>query len=272
MIASKPPLARAWIIVIGAVLGAITLLFFMALVLMSMFGRQVPCDSRYLVVTVVAFGAALSAGFLGGAAAAKGSIPLPFAQDHPLTFSVSGGVGVLVILLILGNHLFSKQCDAPPPIACAETFQSYFVSQLRFGFCFPREGWELDKGAIDVKAADIYVRNARNKDVGIHFHVSLIPASYASSHDKYTEQVANTWRQLDPNLIFEKTFLAGRESYQFSLSVKNREGITLPTVVSHVFLTSDRLLEIISTHFLETPEADKNVLSQVRSSLAIEQY
>lgn len=272
MAASKTTLARPWVVIVGAVLGTVTLLFFMGLVLLSVFGRPVPCDSRYLVVTVIAFGAALSVGFLGGAAAAKGGIPLPFAQEHPLTISVSGGVGALVILLALGTHLFSKECEAQQPIACADTFQSYFVPQLRFGFCFPREGWELDKGPIDVKAADIYVRKAENKDVGIHFHVSLIPASYADKHEKYTEQVANTWRQLDPNLIFWKTFLAGREAYQFSLQVKDRKGISRPTEVVHVFLTPDRLLEIITTRFAETPEIDTSALSRVRSSLVIEQY
>lgn len=268
---TKTTLARPWVAITGAVLGTITLLFFMGLVLLSVFGRQVPCDSRYLVVTVIAFGAALSVGFLGGAAAAKGGIPLPFAREHPLTISVSGGIGVLVILLALGNHLFSKECEEQP-IACADSYQSYFVPQLRFGFCFPREGWELDKGPIDVKAADIYVRNASNKDLGVHFHVSLIPASYADKHEKYTEQVANTWRQLDPNLTFGKTFLAGRDAYQFSLQVKDRKGVSRPTEVVHVFLTPDRLIEIISTRFAETTESDISVLSRVRSSLVIEKY
>lgn len=267
----KTTLMRPWVVITGAVLGAITLLFFMGLVLLSVFGREVPCDSRYLVVTVIAFGAALSVGFLGGSAAAKGGIPIPFAREHPLIISVSGGIGVLVIMLALGNHLFSKECEAQP-IACADSYQSYFALPLRFGFCFPREGWELDKGPIDVRAADIYVRNSANKDLGVHFHVSLIPPSYADKHDKYTEQVANTWRQLDPNISFGKTFLAGREAYQFSLQVKDRQGISRPTEVVHVFLTPDRLLEIISTRFAETIDSDISVLSRVRSSLVIEKY
>ena len=272
MATSRTTLMQPWVLIAGAALGTLTLLFFMGLVVLSVFGKEVPCDSRYLVVTVIAFGASLSTAFLGGAAAAKGAIPLSVARDHPLTASVSGGVAVLVILLALGNHLFSKKCDVEQPIACADTYQSYFVPQLHFGFCFPREGWELDKGPIDVKAADIYLRNAANRDVGIHFHVSLIPASYADKHDFYTQQVANTWRQLDPNLSFGKVFLAGREAFQFGLVVKDRKGISRPTEVVHIYLTSERLLEIISTRFEETTETDRNALALVRSSLVIEKY
>ena len=49
----------------------------MALVLLSVFGKQVPCESRFLVVIVLAFGAALASSFLGGTAAAKGKLPIP---------------------------------------------------------------------------------------------------------------------------------------------------------------------------------------------------
>lgn len=269
---AKKTLTQPWVVIAGAILGTITLLFFMGLVLLSVFGKQVPCDSRYLVVTVIALGAALSTGFLGGAAAAKGGIPLPLAREHPLTVSVSGGIGVLVILLALGSHLFSQECKPEQTVACADTYQGHFVSELRFGFCFPREGWEIDQGPINVKAADIYVRNSSNKDVGIHFHVSLIPASYADKHEKYTEQVANTWRQLDGNLTFRKVFLAGREAYQFALEVKDRNDITRPTEVVHVFLTPDRLLEIISTRFSETADSEISTMSRILSSLVIEKY
>lgn len=268
----KTALARPWVVVVGAIVGIVTLLFFMGLILLSTYGRQVPCDSRYLVITVIAFGAALSTAFLGGAAAAKGAIPLPFAQTHPLSISVSGGIAVLVIMLVLGTQLFSKDCSEGPTISCAETYQSYFVPQLRFGFCYPRVGWELDKGPIDIKAADIYIRNAANRDVSVHFHVSLIPANYASKHDEYTRQVANTWRQLDTNLTLTKVFIAGREAYQFVLIVKDRNGIPRPTEVMHVYLTPEKLLEIITTRFEQTPEVERNTLALIRSSLVIERF
>ena len=200
-------LKKPWVIVLGSVFGGITLLFSMGLVLLSVAGHQVPCESRFLVVTVVAFGAALSVAFLGGAAAAKGALPLLFAKEHPATFSVSGGIGVLVILLLLSNSLFVQDCSEEPTVACPDAFQSYYVTQLSFGFCYPRVGWEVDSGPIDVRAADIYVRNSSNRDISVHFHVSLIPANYVDDHDEYSKQTANTWKQLDDQLTYEKTFL-----------------------------------------------------------------
>ncbi|MEJ3721802.1 hypothetical protein WGM54_28345, partial [Paenibacillus polymyxa] len=116
------------------------------------------------------------------------------------------------------------------------------------------------------------VRNSANKDLGVHFHVSLIPPSYAGKPDVYTQKVANTWRQLDPDLTFAKTSLAGREAYQFSLMVKDHKGIPRPTEVVHLYLTSDRLLEIISTRFMETAELDASALSRIRSSVVIEKF
>src|SRR5262245_11693155 len=218
-------LKQAWVVVVGACVGIATLLFFMGLILLSVYGRQIPCDSRFLVATVVAFGAALSSAFLGGAAAAHGSIPLPLAREHPLGFSVSGGVAVLLLLLVLSNQLFAKDCSEGPTLSCPDTYQSLYVSQLRFGFCYTRVGLELYRGPIDAKAADIYLRNSASRDTGVHFHVSLIPANYAGKYREYTTQVAKTWSQLDPNLHLEKTALAGRDAFLFTLFVKDRNGI-----------------------------------------------
>ncbi|MGC3980141.1 MAG: hypothetical protein QM808_02660 [Steroidobacteraceae bacterium] len=50
----------------------------------------------------------MSSSFLGGNAAAKGQIPLPFAQNHPVEFSVVGGIAVLLLVLVFGKYLFMK--------------------------------------------------------------------------------------------------------------------------------------------------------------------
>ena len=92
---------------IGAAFGGFTLLFFMGLILLSTFGHPVPKDARFLVVIVLALSGGLSAGVLGGNASARGIIPLPAAKEHPLIIALSGGVAVLVILLILGTRLFT---------------------------------------------------------------------------------------------------------------------------------------------------------------------
>jgi hypothetical protein len=90
----------------GATFGAVALLFFMVLVLLQVFGHKVPEEAKYLIVIVLALAGGLSAAFLGGHASARGSVPLPKAQQHPVRYAVTGGIAVVIILLILGKLLF----------------------------------------------------------------------------------------------------------------------------------------------------------------------
>lgn len=92
---------------VGAAFGALALIFFMALVLLSVAGLTVPDGARYLVVIVVAFSGALATGFLGGKVSGRGSVPITTTvAGHDLKFSVTGGVATLIILLLLGAWLF----------------------------------------------------------------------------------------------------------------------------------------------------------------------
>jgi hypothetical protein len=89
----------------GFVTGVLTLLFFMSLAIVGISGHEVPKGSRFLVVAVLALGCALSAAFLGGHAVASGKIPF-FGNAHPLAISTSGGIAVLVIILVLGHYFY----------------------------------------------------------------------------------------------------------------------------------------------------------------------
>ena len=109
---SGRPISPKWVGVTGVVSGVMTLLFFMGLALASIFKHEVPAGSRFLVLAVLSFGAAMSVGFVSGAAAAKGKIPLPAPFNNVIAVSTSGGIAVLVILLLLGYHLYVKP-DAP---------------------------------------------------------------------------------------------------------------------------------------------------------------
>lgn len=91
---------------LGAVFGGLALLFFMGLVLLSTWGHAVPDNARYLVVIVLALSGALSAGLLGGNASARGTIPFPTLKEHPLAVAFTGGIAVLIALLLLGSRLF----------------------------------------------------------------------------------------------------------------------------------------------------------------------
>src|SRR5262245_10176936 len=81
-----------WAPVAGGVAGGMTLLFFMVVVIMAIFGREVPPTSRFSVIAVLALGFAMTAAFVGGNAAAKGNLPVPGLQDKPVEFSVAGGI------------------------------------------------------------------------------------------------------------------------------------------------------------------------------------
>ena len=99
--------------------GATTLLFMMGLFAYStVTQRPLPSGNteRFVIIAIVAFGAALASGFLGGEAAAKGSIPFKFATKHPFTFSLTGGVAVFVIVFALGSVLYPDDDDAVPEV------------------------------------------------------------------------------------------------------------------------------------------------------------
>ena len=95
-----------WFQSAGFATGTLTLLFFMSLVIAGIVGHEVPSGSRFLVVAVLALGCALSAAFLGGHAVATGKIPF-FGNAHPLAISTTGGVAILVIVLVLGHYFYT---------------------------------------------------------------------------------------------------------------------------------------------------------------------
>lgn len=109
-----------WVPITGAGFGGLTLIFFMALVLLSLIGYTIPENSWGLVSIVLALGVALSFAFLGGQAAAEGRIPIPGLADHPLVFSVGGGIAVFVIVLLLSNYLFAPKTDSDTPEEAVE--------------------------------------------------------------------------------------------------------------------------------------------------------
>jgi hypothetical protein len=82
--------------------------------------------------------------------------------------------------------------------------------------------------------------------------VSLIPSNYSDKHEEYSKHVANTWMQLDKDLKMSTGYLSGRPCYKFQLNVKDRNSVSRPTEVTHVYLSPEKLLEIIVTRFDET--------------------
>ena len=84
---------------------AATLVFLMAMVVSLFLANRasLPQGLAFFAIGVLALGVALSFAFLGGDAAAKGSLPVPLVKDHPVQFSVVGGVAVFVIVFLLAT-------------------------------------------------------------------------------------------------------------------------------------------------------------------------
>lgn len=103
-----------WLPIVAITIGLFTLLFFMGLVTMSIFIREVPCGSRFLVVIILSLGASLALGLWGGTVAAEGKISLPYIQNHPIVFGATGGIAALIVVMLLGNWLYSERdCFQP---------------------------------------------------------------------------------------------------------------------------------------------------------------
>ena len=102
------PQIPPWFAKAGYATGLLTLLFFMALVVAGISGHEVPENTRMLVVFVISLGLALASSFIGGNAAAKGSLPFPFVKERPMAFTVGGGIAVFVVALLIGYYVYAK--------------------------------------------------------------------------------------------------------------------------------------------------------------------
>jgi len=114
-----------WVAIAGVVSLILTLLFFMGLVIAGVAGKEVPCNSRFLVTVVLGLGAAIGSGFLGGHAAAEGRLRLPRLIGNPISFGVGGGIAVLVIVTTLGHQLYGCPPARTAPQAPSVAVQVY---------------------------------------------------------------------------------------------------------------------------------------------------
>src|SRR4051812_44256721 len=77
----------------------------MILVVASVFGHPVPCDSRFLVVMMFALVAGLASKFIGGTASAMGK---GVVEGVPVSVGAVGGIAAFLITLTLGTWFFVK--------------------------------------------------------------------------------------------------------------------------------------------------------------------
>lgn len=98
--AKEPP---RWILMVGAGLLGLGVVFLMVLILLAVFDRPVPCDSRWLVGLLLSLLLAVGSGFLGNVASVKSNAAV--ISDYPLVFGMSGGGAVFVIVLLVFMQL-----------------------------------------------------------------------------------------------------------------------------------------------------------------------
>ena len=101
--------AATWVMVVGAIFGAITLAGLFAMAFLAGARPTFICNSFALLAAVFALGAALSAAFIGGAAGARGQLGAA-AQQNSLAFSVGGGIAVLIIAFYVFQS-FKPDCN-----------------------------------------------------------------------------------------------------------------------------------------------------------------
>lgn len=116
---------RTWPLVASLGIGALTLVFLMALVIMSMDGNPPPESIKYIVITIIALGLSFSTAFLGGRAAIKGSIPF-IPEGKPAEFSMVGGVAVFLIVFIAASKIY-------PTDPVIKTIWNGYLSSLKYG-------------------------------------------------------------------------------------------------------------------------------------------
>lgn len=99
----REPTRPRWAMMVGAILIVLGVLFLMALVFLAIFDEPVPCDSRWLVGVLLALLLAGGSGFLGtNAAMSSHRVSI---SNHPVAFSVTGGVVVFILVLGVFTHL-----------------------------------------------------------------------------------------------------------------------------------------------------------------------
>ena len=101
-----------WAMIVGAGFGGITLIAMLVFAFLAGTGhKNLICDSFQLLAVIVAFGAGLSAAFMGGRAAAQGQLG-SVGQQFSVTYGLGGGVAFFAIAFLLFSS-FPPRCEPP---------------------------------------------------------------------------------------------------------------------------------------------------------------
>ena len=129
-----------WLMRAGMVIGSCVLLIFVGLAILAAFYPQVVCNSFPLLAAIFAFGAALSGAFIGGSAAAQGTLG-DRAKAHSLTYSAGGGVAFFLIAFAIFKLYEPGREDCRPIPLLRETIINIDNVHPDLKFHFKKDGF-----------------------------------------------------------------------------------------------------------------------------------
>lgn len=105
----EPPI---WPRVVGVSFAALAVLFLAVLIGLSVVGKDVSPQARPIVVFFFALCCAMACAFIVGSLTLQGA--LPFSNDKPLVVGATGGIAVLILVILIGNKAWKSHPDVPP--------------------------------------------------------------------------------------------------------------------------------------------------------------
>ncbi|MCA1576048.1 MAG: hypothetical protein LC794_01635 [Acidobacteria bacterium] len=97
--------APKWLLPVGVGFGLLTFVFLMAIVFLSMAGRDPSRNGKFALLGVMAFGAAFASATWIGNAVMTGEIKSMEGQN-PLTVSATGGFAIFLLVFVLGYWFY----------------------------------------------------------------------------------------------------------------------------------------------------------------------
>lgn len=173
---------QRWVQIAGLICGMLTLLFLMSIYFVSMReGYSISCDSRFILISILSFGAALSFSFIGGSAAANGQLPSQFMKNNPITFAVGGGIAVLLVVMIIGNYLWNdKSCRELMPNLGQYTIHIHISHNDQMNEAIAIRKALVDKGFNVPKNIDLVTSTPVVPDLRYFYEEDLLAAKIAA--------------------------------------------------------------------------------------------
>jgi hypothetical protein len=178
-----------WILVAGCVFGALTLLYLMIFPIVTLLTeKRLYCGDTWLISLVFGLGVGLSSAFLGGYAAAQGSIRIPILGDNPLATSIAGGIAFLVVGVGVAYLVTSSSCTNPQQRLVRPSFGEwhYTPKARKFSFRLERDLTAPAEMFVPEKESDNYdiyvaVRAKRENDPWVGaYEIVVGPYKYST--------------------------------------------------------------------------------------------